>query len=137
MTTNYTFIKPMRAKAFLLLALLTLLSASAMRGQNGTEMTVTIGDYDVGTDPHILFNNFVDEPSFTQQIFTPDDIRTSGVITSIAFYYSQSDFYLPNVRIYMKLTDKNQFDNDSDVVTCGDCWFTPQDLVFDPPTWCL
>ena len=126
MTTNYTFNKTTRAKALLLLALLTLLSASTMQGQNGIEMTVTIGDINVSsTTSDLPFQNSF-ERSLTQQIFTADDIRTSGVITSIAFYYSQSDFYLPNVQVYMKHTDKYQFDSDTDMVPISDL-----DLVFE------
>ena len=64
MTTNYTFNKPRRAKALLLLALLTLLSASTMQGQNGIEMTVTIGDINVSsTTSDLPFQNSFERAS--------------------------------------------------------------------------
>ena len=117
----------MRAKALLLLAFLTLLSASAMRGQNGIDMTVTIdGDWSDNYQPIPI--DFRHGFSFSQQIYTAGEIGTSGTITSIAFEkrVSAGTFTMQGMRIYMMHTDKERFLGLSDFVP-----FSDNDLVFE------
>ena len=126
MTTNNTFNKPRRAKALLLLALLTLLSASAMRGQNGIDMTVTIDGAPTNNYQPIPID-FRHEYSFSQQIYTADEIETSGTITSIAFKNGNADpFTMQGMRIYMMHTDKENLVSFYDFVP-----FSDNDLVFE------
>ncbi|MBQ3354102.1 MAG: leucine-rich repeat domain-containing protein [Bacteroidales bacterium] len=73
--------------------------------------------------------------SLTQQIYTPDDIDYVGEIKSISLY---NEWYetTRNYNIYLKLTDKEVFENNMDWITVSE-----NDLVFSgsvkmtPYTW--
>ena len=55
--------------------------------------------------------------SFTQQIYTAEEIGTAGTITSIAFDYAYTEpFSMNNVQMYMMHTDKQEFTVVSDYV---------------------
>ena len=90
----------------------------------GPTTVVEIGD---GTStyyylPVNMFYNY----SLTQQIFTPDEIGTAGLIHSISFDYDYTQpFSMDNIQVYMLSTDKEVFENTTDMVQV-----TPADLVF-------
>ena len=61
--------------------------------------------------------------SLSQQIYTADELGTAGSIETIAFY---NYFNRPrSLDIYMKHTDKTEFDSESDMITVS-----PDDRVF-------
>jgi len=62
--------------------------------------------------------------SLSQQIYTSEEIQTSGTINSIAFYNAGTE-KTRNYDIYLVNTDKESFANASDWITVTD-----QDLVF-------
>ena len=81
--------------------------------------------------------------SFSEQIYTAAEIRRSGTITAIAFYYMHSSpISLDGIQIYMTMTDNERFDGHfvpmraSDIVfdgklsASGPGWIT---LLLDTP----
>ena len=65
--------------------------------------------------------------SLTEQIYTAEEIGMDGTITSIAFNYASSTaFSMGGVQVYLKHTDKNKFDSDTDMVPVG-----AEDKVFE------
>lgn len=58
--------------------------------------------------------------SMSQQIYTAEEIGTDGTISSIAFRYASAEpFSMEGVQVFMKHTDKGQFDSKTDVVPVG------------------
>ena len=75
--------------------------------------------------------------SYTQQIFTAEEIGSAGTITSISFYAaSNSANDVRNLTIYMVNTDKTSFSGGSDweAVTSDDIVYTGT-VLFAPGTW--
>lgn len=73
-------------------------------------VTVTIGDGSewLYTLPFDMYKNY----SMTEQIYTAEEIGMAGTITSIAFQYaSLGAFSMSGVQVYLKHTDKNEFDD--------------------------
>ena len=90
----------------------------------GPTTVVEIGD---GTTTYYYLPvNMYFNYSLTQQIFTPDEIGTAGIIHSISFDYDYTQpFSMDNIQVYMLNTDKEVFENSTDMVQV-----TPADLVF-------
>ena len=99
----------MQKKAFSLVLTLVLAFMGLARAE-----VVTIGE---GTSsyyytPVNMYFNF----SFSEQIYTPEEIGTAGTISSIGFYYNYgSAFSMDNITLYMKNTSKTEFANTNDM----------------------
>ena len=87
---------------------------------------VTIGDLGTaGNDSYLPMNSLYDY-SYTQQIYTPDEIGMAGTINSITLYlYGNANLYEMPFDIYMVETDKEAFSSTSDWVTV-----TAEDIVY-------
>jgi hypothetical protein len=89
--------------------------------------SVTIGDEASNYTHYTLPVNMYYNYSLTQQIYTAEEIGTSGVITSIAFdYVNTLPFSMEDLKVYMKNVDKTTFDSDTDMVDLSDAT-----LVYD------
>ena len=85
--------------------------------------TVTIGDLETAGDNSYLPMNSLYEYSYSQQIYTADEIGTAGTITAITIWmYGNENLYEIPFDIYMVETDKESFASTSDwvSVTSGD-----------------
>ena len=60
------------------------------------------------------------EYSYTQQIYTVEELGTAGLIESIDFNMVSTSNYTRNLDIYMVTTDKSGFANNSDWITVTD-----------------
>ena len=58
--------------------------------------------------------------SYTQQIYTVEELGNAGLIESIDFYMTSATATTRNIDIYMVHTDKNSFTNNSDWITVTD-----------------
>ena len=102
-------------------------------------LTLTAGTYSLtvylnGTDNVIVgsgtaTSNYLPSHSYykyalTQQIYTPEEIGTSGYINSIAFFNGGTE-KTRNYNMYLVLTDKNSFTSSTDWISV-----TEDDLVF-------
>ncbi len=88
-------------------------------------VTITIGEPQFSTCyyPFVMNKNY----SLVQQIYTAEEIGMEGTITSIAFNYAGSAaFSMSGVQVYLKHTDKNKFDSQTDMVLVG-----AEDKVFE------
>ncbi len=74
--------------------------------------------------------------SFTQQIYTVEELGEAGLIESIDFYMTSTSAYTRNLDVYMVLTDKNAFESTSDwiAVTDADMVFSGE-VAFAPQSW--
>ena len=84
---------------------------------------VTIGDLETAGDNTYLPMNSLYEYSYTQQIYTAEEIGTAGTINAITIWmYGAADLYTMPFDIYMVETDKESFASTSDwvSVTSGD-----------------
>ena len=89
--------------------------------------SVTIGDEASNYTHYTLPVNMYYNYSLTQQIYTAEEIGTSGAITSIAFdYVNTLPFSMEDLKVYMKNVDKTTFDSDTDMVGLSDAT-----LVYD------
>jgi hypothetical protein len=78
-------------------------------------ITIGNGNGDISTThPFFMENDW----SLVQQIYLADEIEMSGTINSIAFRRAQSSgaYSMERVQVYMKLTDKDHFDNYKEMV---------------------
>ena len=108
-----------RAAMTLLLALLTTVGAWA-------QTTVTIGNLENAENDSYLPMNSLYEYSYTQQIYTADEIGMAGTITSITLWlYGNANLYEMPFDIYIVETDKDAFESTSDWVTV-----TTADIVY-------
>ena len=84
---------------------------------------VTIGDLETaGNDTYLPMNSLY-EYSYSQQIYTADEIGTAGTINAITIWmYGAADLYTIPFDIYMVETDKESFTSTTDweSVTSGD-----------------
>ena len=88
---------------------------------------VTIGDEASNYTHYTLPVNMYYNYSLTQQIYTTEEIGTTGAITSIAFDYTNTlPFTTEGMKVYMKNVDKTTFDSDTDMVDLSDAT-----LVYD------
>lgn len=88
---------------------------------------VTIGDETSINTDYTLPVNMDYNYSLTQQIYTAEEIGTTGAITSIAFDYTNTlSFTTEGMKVYMKNVDKTTFDSDTDMVDLSDAT-----LVYD------
>ncbi len=88
---------------------------------------VTIGDETSINTDYILPVNMDYNYSLSQQIYTAEEIGTTGVLTSIAFDYTNTlPFTTEGMKVYMKNVDKTTFDSDTDMVDLIDAT-----LVYD------
>ena len=88
---------------------------------------VTIGDEASNYTHYTLPVNMYYNYSLTQQIYTAEEIGTTGAITSIAFdYINTLPFTTEGMKVYMKNVDKTTFDSDTDMVDLSDAT-----LVYD------
>ena len=96
---------------------LLLLLAMAFGAVAQTEVTIGNEAYSSYELPTNMYYNY----SLTQQIFTAEEIGTSGSISSISFYYDYTnDFNLSGIKVYMMITDKSSFESDEDMVDMAD-----------------
>ena len=105
-----TCTKTRNLKQAVLLLLIAILSASAVKAQETA--TVTIGYLSPLPGNSSNTSNriplcFEYHYSLTQQIYKADEIGMSGTITSISFY-SDYSVYMQNVEVYMKHTQKSE-----------------------------
>ncbi|MBR1513655.1 MAG: hypothetical protein IJ622_05110, partial [Bacteroidales bacterium] len=94
------------------------------RGRNGNRDIVEIGD---GTSAYYHYPvNMYFNYSFTEQIYTAEEIGTAGTINSISFDYAYSSaFSMPNVTMYMKNVSRSSFADSydyEDVTTSDIVW---------------
>ena len=87
---------------------------SGMRG----DVNVTIGDQGTTGDNSYLPMNSLYEYSYTQQIYTADEIGKSGLISDITVWLKgNADLYEMPFDIYMLETDKDAFSSTSDWIS--------------------
>ena len=88
---------------------------------------VTIGDETSINTDYILPVNMDYNYSLSQQIYTAEEIGTTGALTSIAFDYTNTlPFTTEGMKVYMKNVNKTTFDSDTDMVDLSDAT-----LVYD------
>ena len=85
---------------------------------------VTIGDPTSTTTNSYIPTYSLYEKSYTQQIYTADEIGMAGTINSLTMWLRNTSSYARNLNIYMKETDKAEF-------SVGNEWIpmTDADLV--------
>jgi len=89
----------------------------------GARAQVNIGDVESATNDTYLPMNSLYEYSYTQQIYTAEEIGIAGTINAITLWmYGAADLYEIPFDIYMVETDKASFASNSDwvTVTSGD-----------------
>ena len=103
-------------KLFFLLMMVLLGSTSLLRAEE-----VTIGSLDGAANNSYLPMNSLYEYSFSQQIYTADEIGMAGTINSITMWlYGNANLYEMPFDIYMVEVDKDAFASTSDWVTVTD-----------------
>ena len=88
----------------------------------------------IGTSDYLPSNTYYNY-SYTQQIYTVEELGEAGVIESIDFYMTGND-YTRNLDIYMVSTDKDNFASTTDwiAVTADDCVFSGE-VTFGGGEW--
>lgn len=97
-------------RLFLLIGMMGLFWASAA-AQGQTEV-VEIGEAATTTTLAPIYTPH--DYSFTQQLYTAEEIGASGTITSIAFHWAFNGSKSFGIDVYMKHTEKNYFESSSD-----------------------
>lgn len=97
-------------RLFLLIGMMGLFLASAV-AQGQTEV-VEIGEATTTTTLAPIYTPH--DYSYTQQLYTAEEIGASGTITSIAFHWAYNGSKTFGIDVYMKHTDKNYFESSSD-----------------------
>ena len=88
--------------------------------------TVTIGSLDGAANNSYLPMNSLYNYSYTQQIYTADEVGMAGTITSITIWmYGNANLYEMPFTIYMVETDKDAFSGNTDWETV-----TASDIVY-------
>lgn len=97
-------------RLFLLIGMIGMFSASVL-AQGGGEL-VEIGTATTGTtlSPIYTPKNY----SFTQQLYTAEEIGTDGTITSIAFHWAFNGSKTFGIDVYMKHTERAYFETSAD-----------------------
>ena len=94
-------------------SLLVLMLFAALVG--GARAQVTIGDLETATNDTYLPMNSLYDYSYTQQIYTADEIGTAGTINAITVWiYGNANLYEMPFDIYMVETEKDSFSGTSD-----------------------
>ena len=96
------------SKLFLLIGMIGFLSVSALaQGE-----TIEIGQATTATtlSPIYTPKNY----SFTQQLYTAEEIGTDGTITSIAFHWAYNGSKTFGIDVYMKHTERSYFETSGD-----------------------
>ena len=76
---------------------------------------VMIGDFDGASNDSYLPMNSLYSYSYTQQIYTAEEIGAAGTITSVKLWmYGNENLYEMPIDIYMLETDKDSFDSTAD-----------------------
>ena len=84
----------------------------------GTAVTVNIGELDGAADNSYLPMNSLYNYSYTQQIYTAEEIGTAGTINEFTMWlYGNSNLYTMPFDIYMLEVDKDAFASATDWVT--------------------
>ncbi|MBP5798107.1 MAG: fibronectin type III domain-containing protein [Bacteroidales bacterium] len=98
----------------------------ALLGVAKAQQTVTIGDLASATNNSNFPMNSLYNYSYSQQIYTADEINMAGTITSITIWmYGNENLYEMPFDIYMVETDKDAFSSKTDWVTV-----TSDDIVY-------
>ena len=97
-------------RLFLLIGMMGLFLASAV-AQGQTEV-VEIGEATTTTTLAPIYTPH--DYSFTQQLYTAEEIGASGTITSIAFHWAYNGSKTFGIDVYMKHTDKNYYESSGD-----------------------
>lgn len=88
---------------------------------------VTIGDLDGSVNNSFLPMNSLYDYSYSQQIYTADEIGIGGTINSITMWlYGSADLHTMSFDIYMMEVDKDVFESNTDwvVVSASDIVYT-------------
>ena len=91
-------------KVFLFLTMLLFAFVGTMRA-----VEVTIGDPTATTTNSYLPTYSLYEKSFTQQIYTADEIGMAGTINTLTMWLKNSSSYARNLNVYMKEIDETEF----------------------------
>ena len=125
----------MNRKPLLLLLLMALLLPSVMRAQNAQ---VVVGDGTATTSniPICIYYNY----SFSQMIYTAEQINENcnyvGAIESISFYYASSTEKTFPVTVFMKTTEKSEFESETDWETLAESDIVYEgDMTVSTPGW--
>ena len=102
-------------KAFLFFAMLLFAFVGTMRADE-----VTIGDPTATTTSSYLPTYSLYEKSFTQQIYTADEIGMAGTINTLTMWLKNSSSYARNLNVYMKEIDETSFASNSAWVSMSD-----------------
>ena len=94
---------------FLLMAFLVLAGFKSW-GQE----TIEIGD-GINISYHFPFSSYYNY-SYNEMLYTADEIRTAGTITSISFYAIETTSKTYTLDIYMRNVDKTQFSSTTDFI---------------------
>ena len=102
-----------------------MLLLASFGGARATE--VTIGSLAVAEGFNLLPMSSNYEKSYSQQIYTADEIGTAGTINSITVWlYGNADLPDMNLKIYMQEVNKQSFTSETDWVSVSDA-----DVVYD------
>ena len=102
-------------KVFLTLTMLLFAFVGTMRADE-----VTIGDPTATTTNSNLPTYSLYEKSFTQQIYTADEIGMAGTINTLTMWLKNSSSYARNLNVYMKEVDETEFASTSAWVSMSD-----------------
>ena len=78
-------------------------------GGGGELVEVTIGDPTATTTNSYIPTYSLYEKSYTQQIYTADEIGVGGTINSLTMWLKNSSSYARNINIYMTESDKAEY----------------------------
>ena len=102
-------------KAFLFFTMLLFAFVGTMRADE-----VTIGDPTATTTNTYLPTYSLYEKSFTQQIYTADEIGMAGTINTFTMWLKNTSSYARNLNVYMKEIDETEFASTSAWVSMSD-----------------
>ena len=105
-------------RLFLLIGMIGILSTSAL-----AQEVVEIGQATTTTTLAPIYTPH--DYSFTQQIYTAEEIGTDGTISSIAFHYAYTESKTFGIDVYMKHTERTYFETSGDRIPLAS-----SDLVF-------
>ena len=100
-------------RLFLLIGMIGLFSASVL-AQGGGEI-VEIGQATTTTTLSPIYTPM--NYSYTQQLYTAEEIGASGTITSIAFHWAYNGSKTYGIDVYMKHTERSYFETSGDRIS--------------------
>ena len=83
---------------------------------SGNSELTYLGNYGLNTNNYLPSYSFYCY-SLSEQIYTADEIGTSGLINSIAFYNGGTETKTRNLRIYLATTSKTAFESQTDWIS--------------------